>query len=69
MESVWESLTREQRETLAEAARPLWAALEEHGFVDGHGGSEFERVFPDTVNFIHAEANPSLADVLGGEVS
>jgi hypothetical protein len=64
MAGVWESLTSEQQEALAEAAKPLWAALEVHGFVDGHGGSEFERVFPETVDFVHAQANPSLDDVL-----
>lgn len=65
MSTPVESLTAAQLAVLAEAARPLWEALEVHGWVDGHGGSEFERVFPDTLNFIHGEANPSLERGLG----
>jgi hypothetical protein len=64
MASVWEGLTSAERDALIVSAEPLWAALEVHGFVDGHGGSEFERVFPATVDFIHGEANPSLAEVM-----
>lgn len=56
--SAVEKLTAEERATLEAAARPLWQAMEAHGWVDGHGGSEFERIFPETLDFIHREANP-----------
>ena len=38
------------------AARPLWGALEP--LVDGYGGSEFCRIFPEVVEAIHRLANP-----------
>ena len=42
---------------LVRAARPLWDALGALGWVDDWGGAEFHRVFPDTLHFIHREAN------------
>jgi hypothetical protein len=53
-----EKLTHEQMRVLKEAARPLWCALEDLAWVDGHGGAEFDRVFPDMLDFLHREANP-----------
>jgi hypothetical protein len=44
--------------TLVEAAEGFWAALGALGFVDGYGGSEFERIFPETIEAIHRLANP-----------
>ena len=38
------------------AARPLWSAL--GPLVDGYGGSEFCRIFPEVVETIHRLANP-----------
>jgi hypothetical protein len=52
------SITEEQAEALVEAARPLWSALEDVGFVDAHGGAEFARIFPETIDAIHKLANP-----------
>jgi hypothetical protein len=43
--------------TLVEAAEGLWAALGALGFVDGYGGSEFDRIFPETIEAIHRLAN------------
>lgn len=65
MSAPVERLTAEQLEVLTAAAKPLWDALGDLGWVDGHGGAEFGRVFPDTLNFIHGEANPSLDRILG----
>jgi hypothetical protein len=53
----YEELTAEQVAKLEEAAAPLWRAMEEHGWVDGYGGAEFTRVFPEALNFIHASSN------------
>jgi len=44
--------------TLVEAAEGFWAALGALGFVDGYGGSEFDRIFPETIEAIHRLANP-----------
>ena len=43
---------------LVEAAQPLWSALEDVGFVDAHGGAEFDRIFPEVIETIHCLANP-----------
>lgn len=52
------NITIGQAAALIEAAHPLWLALEDVGFVDGHGGSEFDRIFPETIEAIHRLANP-----------
>jgi CelD/BcsL family acetyltransferase involved in cellulose biosynthesis len=49
-------------EALVKAARPLWLALEDVGFVDAHGGAEFDRIFPDVIDAIHRLANPPLLE-------
>lgn len=54
-------ITVEQAAALIAAAEPLWLALEDVGFVDGHGGSEFDRIFPETIDAIHRLANPVIA--------
>jgi hypothetical protein len=51
-------ITVEQAETLVEAARDLWRALDALGFADAYGGSEFDRIFPETIDAIHKLANP-----------
>lgn len=53
-------ITQEQAEALVEGARGFWAALETVGFVDAHGGAEFDRIFPDVIEAIHGLANPPL---------
>lgn len=60
MRSKFDDLTAAEKAALEDAARPLWSALEDLGWVDGHGGSEFGRVFPETIDFVHGQANPSL---------
>jgi hypothetical protein len=64
--SKWNGLDNAERQALEQAARPLWAALEDLAWVDGHGGSEFERVFPETIDFIHRAANPLPYDEVAG---
>jgi hypothetical protein len=44
---------------LAVAAQPLWDALAQRGWTDAWGGAEFDRVFAETLNFIHSAANLS----------
>ena len=51
-------ITIEQALSLVTAAEGFWAALGELGFVDGYGGSEFCRIFPETIEAIHELANP-----------
>lgn len=51
-------ITLEQAEAIVTAAAGLWRALEEPGFVDGYGGAEFTRIFPEVVDAIHRLANP-----------
>jgi hypothetical protein len=55
--TAYESLTADERAAIEEAAKPLWYALEQFGWVDSHGGMEFSRVCPKTVEFIFAQAN------------
>jgi hypothetical protein len=51
-------ISHEQLVELAVAAEPLWNALETvGGMVDSWGGSEFRRVFPETLAFIYESAN------------
>ena len=50
-------ISHDQLIELAVAAKPLWNALEGSGMVDSWGGSEFRRVFPQTLGFIRASAN------------
>ncbi len=50
-------LTPEQFAKLDEAAKPLWDALGELGWVDAHGGMEYERVFPEALKTIYHQAN------------
>ncbi len=51
-------ISHEQLVELAVAAEPLWNALETvGGMVDSWGGSEFRRVFPETLGFIYESAN------------
>ena len=42
---------------LVSAAEPLWDVLARLGFTDAFGGSEFRRVFPQAIEFIHRTAN------------
>jgi len=51
-------ITQAEAEGLITAAEGFWGALGELGFVDGFGGSEFDRIFPTVVEVIHALANP-----------
>jgi hypothetical protein len=51
-------ITQEQAERLIAGAEGFWGALGELGFVDGFGGSEFDRIFPEVVEAIHRLANP-----------
>lgn len=51
-------ITVKQAATLVEAAEGLWQALDALGFADAYGGSEFCRIFPETVDAIHRLANP-----------
>lgn len=53
-------ITQEQAEALVMGAESFWQALEMPGFVDGFGGSEFCRIFPEVIEAIHGLANPSL---------
>ena len=50
------SIPIEQAQEIVVAAGPLWRALEP--LVDGYGGSEFCRIFPEVVDAIHRLANP-----------
>lgn len=51
-------ISHDQLIELAVAAEPLWNALESvGGMVDSWGGSEFRRVFPQTLAFIYESAN------------
>jgi hypothetical protein len=51
-------ISHDQLIELAVAAEPLWNALERvGGMVDSWGGSEFRRVFPETLAFICESAN------------
>jgi hypothetical protein len=43
---------------IVDAAQDLWRAMEVVGFVDAHGGAEFDRIFPDVIEAIHRLANP-----------
>jgi hypothetical protein len=56
-QTPYERLTPDQVTALEEAARPLWEALDAMGWTDAFGGAEFGRVFPETVNFVHASSN------------
>lgn len=56
-------ITQGQAERLVVAAQDFWRALEEPGFVDGFGGSEFCRIFPEVVETIHRLANPLAHEV------
>lgn len=52
-------VTVEAAEDLIRAAEPLWDAMERAGgLVDSWGGGEFSFVFPKTLEFIRATANP-----------
>ena len=53
----------EDAERIVEAAEPLWRALEVPGFVDAFGGAEFDRIFPEVIDFIHRLANPLAYEV------
>ena len=48
----------EDAERIVAAAQPLWRAMEVPGFVDAFGGAEFDRIFPEVIDFIHRLANP-----------
>jgi hypothetical protein len=53
----------EDAQRIVAAAEPLWRALEVPGFVDAFGGAEFDRIFPEVVDFIHRLANPLAHEV------
>lgn len=53
-------ITQVEAEAIVTAAHELWLALEVPGFVDGFGGSEFCRIFPEVIEAIHKLANPEL---------
>lgn len=59
--AVQRQITQEQAEEIVLAAAPLWRALEP--LVDGYGGSEFCRVFPEAIEAIHRLANPLAHDL------
>lgn len=51
-------ITQAEAEALVTGAESFWQALEMPGFVDGFGGSEFCRIFPEVIEAIHKLANP-----------
>ena len=54
-------VTVETAEDFIRAAEPLWDAMERAGgLVDSWGGGEFTSVFPKTLEFIRASANPGF---------